>query len=327
MRGGDLSSPLTPAPTTSRLSPGAGRRGAGRGSRTRAARRRSPRPGRGRRDGASSSRPSAARGGPAPRSRPGRAGRPEPLAERLVPAPATPAFAARGMVVDRDPVADGHRGDPSPTRSDDADGLVAEHRRELGGDVPVGTSDAHTPHASTSQRLRRPGLRIPGLLDPHVAGPYERATFIGISAPLGDERRHERRGVTSNAGLRQRDVGVRTAGRLHLVRRCAPRSRSPHRSGRVGRASRLGLRPRTGSPRRPRRARASRCRPCWRRRRWPRRDRSRRSPHRPLRRRSAPRRRRRRSARTGSRAGRARTWSAERPAAAAGFRSTIACCS
>ena len=75
----------------------------------------------------------------------------EALAQRLVPAPAAPALAARRVVVHDDAIAHRDGVDLGADRGDLGRQLVAEHRRHLARDPASSTSEPHTPHASTRQ--------------------------------------------------------------------------------------------------------------------------------------------------------------------------------
>ena len=285
------SSPLQPAPTTSRLSPG-----------------RTPA-----RSCARSAQPSGSvsvadhrveaverqqlvdelglRSARTRRSRPGRAPvRAEALAQRLVAVPAAAALAARRVVVDRHAVADRHAA-RRPRRP-------RPPRRPARGRAPPGslratyqpTSEPQVAQASTRQTTSpgpqtgsgRSSIRVSseasGEGDPHATLATVSAVTGRRDAALGHQRPHELGGRDVErrvAARRARDGQQRAAGRAHLVGvalldldRVAGRAAA-------GRSTTTARRPRTG--RRPRRrpARARRCRPCSPRRRWRPRGRSR----------------------------------------------------
>ena len=214
----------------------------------------------------------------------------EALAQRLVPAAAAAALAARRVVVDRDPVADRDAVDARADLDHLAGRLVAEHRGELAADVErlhVGAAGRAGEHAADD--LAGAGDGVGRLLDdrlvlgqragdPHATSATVSA-FTGRATPLlGHQRPHQLGGRDVErrvAARRPLDRQQRAAGAAHLVGRRAPRSRSRRRRPARGRPRTTARRPRTGSPPRPPPARGRRCRPCWRRRRWPPRGRSR----------------------------------------------------
>ena len=169
--------------------------------------------------------------------------------------------------------------------------VAAELRRDRGSACDAGVWPAREVQvgrehvvAGRAQALRHLAPRPragAGHVDEHE--PHATAATVsavtGRAAPRSVTSAHtSSAGVTSNAGLRQRrardrqqrPAGARTSSRVALLDLDRRR-----RSRAAGRPRTTGRRPRTGSAPRGRRARARRCRPCWRRRRWRRRGRSR----------------------------------------------------
>ena len=151
----------------------------------------------------------------------------EPLAQRLVAAPAAPALAARRVVVDDDAVA---RRDAVDARRRPRSTSAASSWPRTAGTLRATqasrTSEPQTPHASTRQTTSpAPALGVGRLLDAHLARRRrERATLIASSARDRTRRRAARAtprsvtsavtssaGVTSKAGLRTGVPGERRA--------------------------------------------------------------------------------------------------------------------
>src|SRR3954451_22663357 len=136
----------------------------------------------------------------------------EALAEGLVAAAATPAFAAGRVMVDGDAVARTHRGDAGADLDDLARRLVAEHRGELAAHVEgldVGAAGRAGEHAA--HHLARPAPGVGRLLDdrlrlaerardPHATAATV-AVVTGRATPFSVTSAHtSSAGVTSNAG-------------------------------------------------------------------------------------------------------------------------------
>ena len=168
------------------------------------------------------------RAGPARRSRPGRAGSCGTVRTSSRPrGGGAPALPARGVVMDRDTIADRNRADARADRADDPGRFVAQHRREPRSHVPIGeTSEMRTPRSEhLAHDLARARLRLGQLLDPDVVGPERagdpqrrppaRPSSDGIVSATGaraiprsvTSAVTSAAGVTSNAGLRQAVAG------------------------------------------------------------------------------------------------------------------------
>ena len=163
------------------------------------------------------------------------AGRAELLAQRLVPAAAAPALAARRVVVDDDAVA---RRDAGHARADLLD-LGAQLVAEDGGDLArdpavedVRAADAARQHARDD--LAVAGARVGVVLDAHLAhadrarDPHRQASSAATLAAVGGAATPRSvtsavtspAGVTSKAGLRTAVPGRRdgdAAEREHLL--------------------------------------------------------------------------------------------------------------
>jgi hypothetical protein len=95
--------------------------------------------------------------------------RPEPLAQRFVTPATAAALAARGVVMDRDPIPDLQVTDAVADRADDPRGLVAEDGGELALDVPVGhVGGAHPACEDIAHDLAGLWDRVLDMLDPDI---------------------------------------------------------------------------------------------------------------------------------------------------------------